>query len=60
MAISTTVLLWVNKWLIYYELWKATGQWYGGGEYLVFNKRQKARTTQIDHPLKFSLLTAEE
>ena len=41
MPISTTVLLWVNEWLIYYELWKATGQWYGGGEYLVSTSDKK-------------------
>jgi hypothetical protein len=41
MPIAATVLLWVNEWLIYYELWKATGQWYGGGEYLVSTSDKK-------------------
>lgn len=40
--IATTILLWANEWLIYYELWKATAKWFGGGEYIV-SRRDKKR-----------------
>jgi hypothetical protein len=29
--IATTVIPWVMSWLLDYEIWHATGQWYGGG-----------------------------
>ena len=32
MAIATTIVPWIAEWLYHYELWKATGQWSGGGE----------------------------
>lgn len=39
--IATTILLWANEWLIYYELWKTTGRWYGGGEYTLTTRDRK-------------------
>jgi hypothetical protein len=29
--IATTVIPWLMSWLLDYEIWYATGQWYGGG-----------------------------
>ncbi len=28
---ASDYLAWVTKWLLFYELWKVTGEWYGGG-----------------------------
>ena len=32
MLLAKTTMPWVCKWLYYYEFWKATGEWFGGGE----------------------------
>jgi hypothetical protein len=29
--IATTIIPWLMLWLLYYELWHATGIWQGGG-----------------------------
>jgi len=39
MPISATIVPWAAEWLLYYELWLATGKWYGGGEYRVASRR---------------------
>ena len=31
--IAETVLLWTVEWLFFYEIWRATGEWIGGGEH---------------------------
>lgn len=31
MLLAHTVLPWASEWLMHYELWLATGDWYGGG-----------------------------
>ena len=31
MLIVDTTIAWTAEWLINYEIWKATGEWYGGG-----------------------------
>jgi len=28
---ATTLLPWISEWLVYYELWLPTGEWFGGG-----------------------------
>jgi len=33
--IATTIIPWLSLWLHYYEVWRATGQWLGGGEHPV-------------------------
>ena len=33
MLIVDSTLPWTAEWLIYYELWLVTGEWYGGGEW---------------------------
>jgi hypothetical protein len=32
MFIVETILPWTSEWLAHYEIWKATGDWHGGGE----------------------------
>jgi len=29
--IARTLVPWASEWLLHYELWSATGEWYGGG-----------------------------
>lgn len=31
--IADTIIPWASLWLYYYEMWLATGIWYGGGEH---------------------------
>jgi hypothetical protein len=33
MFLADTILPWAVEWLAYYEIWLATGVWYGGGEW---------------------------
>jgi hypothetical protein len=33
MLIVDTTLPWTAEWLINYEIWKATGEWHGGGQW---------------------------
>lgn len=31
MLLVKTILPWASEWLLHYEVWLATGEWYGGG-----------------------------
>lgn len=31
MKLADTVIPWLSLWLTFYEMWRATGEWYGGG-----------------------------
>jgi hypothetical protein len=31
MYVADTIIPWAAEWLHYYELWRATGKWHGGG-----------------------------
>ncbi|MEO9598918.1 hypothetical protein [Parasphingorhabdus sp.] len=31
MAIAETTVFWAARWLLYYEYWHLTGEWFGGG-----------------------------
>jgi hypothetical protein len=31
MKLASTVIPWLCVWLAFYEMWRATGEWYGGG-----------------------------
>lgn len=33
MFISESTLVWTAEWLFNYEIWRATGDWHGGGEW---------------------------
>lgn len=46
MLLAQTVLPWVSEWLFYYELWLATGAWYGDGP----DRLDPASQTRILHP----------
>ena len=32
-ALAHTLIPWCAEWLFYYEVWRATGEWHGGGEH---------------------------
>lgn len=40
--IAETVLPWASEWLFYYEYWRATGEWLGGGEPVKVRTGRKA------------------
>jgi hypothetical protein len=31
MVLADTIVPWISEWLLYYEIWLATGEWCGGG-----------------------------
>jgi hypothetical protein len=31
MKLSQTIIPWLSLWLTFYEMWRATGEWHGGG-----------------------------
>lgn len=33
MRLSETIVPWLSEWLLFYEIWHATGEWCGGGEH---------------------------
>jgi hypothetical protein len=33
MSIADTIVPWAAEWLMYYEIWLATGRWEGGGQW---------------------------
>jgi hypothetical protein len=33
MSLAATIVPWTAEWLMYYEIWLATGNWEGGGEW---------------------------
>lgn len=41
MCIARTIVPWASEWLFYYELWLATGKWFGGGIHLNAKKDQR-------------------
>ncbi len=43
MAIADTIVPWASLWLLYYEHWRATGTWLGGGVHPQRRKREKRR-----------------
>jgi hypothetical protein len=38
MLIAETIVPWASEWLFYYEIWKGTGDWYGGGDWPPVNR----------------------
>lgn len=40
MFLADTIIPWAALWLYYYEVWHATGEWYGGGEHPQVRKRK--------------------
>lgn len=33
MSLALTIVPWTSEWLLNYEIWFATGEWHGGGEW---------------------------
>ena len=31
MMLADTIVPWISEWLLHYEIWLATGKWFGGG-----------------------------
>jgi hypothetical protein len=46
MLIVKSTVPWTSEWLIYYEIWKFAGTWYGGGEWPP--RRAGDATTEAD------------
>lgn len=38
MLIAETIVPWASEWLFYYEIWRGTGEWYGGGDWPPVNR----------------------
>jgi hypothetical protein len=48
MSIADTIVPWASEWLVYYEIWLVTGDWYGGGEWPP--RRRPAGTAEPKEP----------
>ena len=46
--IAKTIIPWASEWLLYYELWLATGVWLGEGIH-PSKKTRKCKSTQVSH-----------
>jgi hypothetical protein len=33
MLIANSIVPWASEWLLFYEIWLATGEWHGGGDW---------------------------
>ena len=42
MLIANTIVPWARRWLFNYELWEATGRWYGGGTHVNLQEAEGA------------------
>jgi len=40
MSIAHTIVPWASEWLLFYELWLATGEWLGGGIHIESHKKE--------------------
>lgn len=38
--IADTTVFWTAEWLLFYEGWRATGRWYGGGRHRIFTEER--------------------
>lgn len=43
MLLAKTILPWASEWLLHYEVWLATGEWYGGGVHPDIHSSSKGR-----------------
>ncbi len=41
--IAHTIIPWLSEWLFYYEVWRATGEWLGGGIHPTSSHEQNGR-----------------
>lgn len=41
--IATTIVPWLSEWLFYYEVWRATDEWLGGGVHPTGNQDPRRR-----------------
>lgn len=47
MLLADTVVPWASEWLLYYEIWLATGEWCGGG---IHPEVRGKRPRRLDRP----------
>ena len=48
MLLVDSTVPWTAEWLINYEIWRATGEWYGGGEWPPRRERAEAKPPAPD------------
>jgi hypothetical protein len=46
MLISRTIIPWTNEWLVAYEGWRATGEWFAGGHNTERNERRSLKSVK--------------
>lgn len=46
MFLADTIIPWSAEWLLWYELWQATGEWYGGGLHPDLNNSGLSRSVR--------------
>lgn len=44
--IAQTIIPWLSEWLFYYEVWRATGEWMGGGVHPTGPQEPRGRTRE--------------
>jgi hypothetical protein len=40
---TDTIIPWTSEWLIHYEIWVATGEWFGGGIHIENDKKEEIK-----------------
>jgi hypothetical protein len=38
---TATIIPWTSEWLVHYEIWVATGEWFGGGKHPDNNQKEE-------------------
>jgi hypothetical protein len=56
--IADTLVPWASEWLLYYELWLATGEWLGGGEHPPPGRHQPACSARQRTPRRLEASAA--
>jgi hypothetical protein len=50
LVLADTILPWASEWLLFYEFWKATAEWLGGGHEPPIKQPSHPGTTASEHP----------
>jgi hypothetical protein len=48
MLLADTIVPWISEWLLNYEIWLATGDWYGGGEHPNIDEKETRKAPQYE------------
>ena len=46
--LADTVVQWISEWLLFYEYWLATGDWFGGGEHPPAGRSKQSEAAGIE------------